>query len=91
MEYARVIGEWETSGRNPIRSVQSKALTVNELLVGYWRFAEGYYRKNGQPTKQLDRIKRSLSPVKALYDQTFANECVANQRHGSVYYQGRLN
>jgi integrase len=36
-------------------------------LAQYAVFAEGYYVKNGQPTKQLERVKRSLRFVKELY------------------------
>ena len=37
---------------------------------GYWQYAENYYRKNGEPTKQLHRIRMALRPVKALYGHT---------------------
>ena len=60
-EYARVIAEWEANSRRPPVPITSAAdLTVNEVMLAYWRFAEGYYRKNGEPTTQLDRVKRSL-------------------------------
>jgi integrase len=72
-EYGRIIAEWEAAGRRLPTSTLAD-LTVNELLLAYWRFAEGYYRKNGKPTKQLDRIKRSLRPVRELYGHTLAKE-----------------
>src|SRR4051794_23803377 len=57
-EYLRVVGEWEASGRRlPREQATGADLSVNELLVGYWRFAEGYYLKNGLPTPQLDRVR----------------------------------
>jgi integrase len=74
IEYARVIAEWEASGNRLPKPALSTDLTLNELMVSYWQFAEGYYHKNGQPTKQLDRIKRALTPVKALYGDTLAKD-----------------
>jgi len=74
MEYARVIAEWEASGRSMPESSLTPDLTVHELMIAYWRFAEGYYRKNGEPTKQLYRVKMSLSPVKTIYGHTPAKD-----------------
>jgi integrase len=73
LEYARVIAEWEANGRRFPQPVVALAdLTVNELVLAYWRYAESYYLKNGEPTSQLDRVKRSLRPVKQLYGDTAA-------------------
>jgi integrase len=64
--YARIIAEWEVAHRQlPLE--RSDALSVNEVLLRYYEFAEGYYQKNGQPTSQLDRVRRSLKFVKDLY------------------------
>jgi integrase len=68
-EYARVIGEWEASGRR-LPAAASEGLSVNELLLAYWQFAESYYRKNGEPTTQLERIRQALRPVRKLYGHT---------------------
>lgn len=71
LEYARVIAEWEAAGRClPKPEVRAADLSVNELILAYWRFAEGYYVKNGQPTSQLERVRLSLQPVKELYGHT---------------------
>src|SRR5262249_37735140 len=31
---------------------------------------EGYYQKNGEPTKQLERVRLALKPVRELYGHT---------------------
>jgi hypothetical protein len=49
-EYTRVLAEWEAAGRALATAGMSASLSVNELLLAYWHFAEGYYRKNGEPT-----------------------------------------
>jgi integrase len=73
-EYGRVIAEWEALRRRPPAQPATRLITVNELLLDYWHFAEGYYRKNGEPTTQLDRVKRSLHPVKDLYGHTLVKD-----------------
>ena len=71
--YARVIGEWEVANRQ-LPPEKSELLSVNEVLLRYHEFAEGYYQKNGQPTSQLDRVRRSLRFVKNLYGLSPATE-----------------
>ncbi len=73
-EYARVLTEWEANGRRLPQRAATGDLTIHELLIGYWRHAEAYYRKNGKPTSQLSRIKLALKPVKALYGHTIAKD-----------------
>src|SRR5260370_15473846 len=70
--YARVIAEWEQTGRSIPCESRNAAYTVNEVLLRYYQHAEGYYLKNGQPSSQLERVRRSLSFVKNLYGQTEA-------------------
>jgi hypothetical protein len=63
-EYTRVISEWEASGhRIPQTETHAADLTINDVLIAYWTFAEGYYRKNDRPTAQLVRIRSSLRPM----------------------------
>jgi hypothetical protein len=45
VEYARVIAEWEALGRRLPTKPEKCAVTVNELLLAYWQFAEGYQRQ----------------------------------------------
>jgi integrase len=74
-EYLRVLTEWEANGRRAPQPASPQAgVSVNELILAYWRFAEGYYLKNGQPTTQLDRVRRSLRPLKELYGHTLASD-----------------
>jgi integrase len=75
MEYARVIAEWETSGRLlPVTSGAPGGLTVNELILAYWKHAEEYYRKNDKPTSQLERLRLALRPVRQLYGHTLVTD-----------------
>lgn len=49
-------------------------LTVTELIARYWRFAKGYYVKDGKPTSETHAIKLALRFVRRLYGNTAASE-----------------
>ena len=69
-EYDRLLGEWMMKGRQaPTKAVRSQVgqMSVNELILAYLQFADGYYRKNGQPTGEYDSIRNSLKPLRRLY------------------------
>ncbi|MCH7752669.1 MAG: hypothetical protein IH898_11015 [Planctomycetes bacterium] len=40
----------------------------------YWEYAQGYYRKNGKPTGEIDCLKSALRPVRELYGSHSARE-----------------
>jgi integrase len=77
-EYRRVLAELEAHGG--IYVVQGTAsptadLTVNEMLLQYWRWAEEHYRDpEGNPTRELENLKDALRPLKRLYGHTPARE-----------------
>ena len=74
VEYARVIAEWEANGRRlPASQAIPANITVNELALAYWKFAESYYgfdRRRGTAFNVRDAIR----VVKALYGHTPAAE-----------------
>src|SRR5262249_54885553 len=49
-------------------------LTVGELILAYFLHAESRYRKNGQPTSQVDLVKLAMGPLRKLYGDTPADE-----------------
>ncbi len=67
IEYDRLTSEWLANGRRLASPDSSEAITITELIAAYWRFAGGYYIKNGQPTKELEAIRDSFRPLKRLY------------------------
>jgi integrase len=72
-EYARVLAEWEAAGRRlPPRGAEPSApdLTVNELILAYWKHVEAYYVKDGRPTSEQDTIRQALRFLKRLYGDT---------------------
>jgi integrase len=71
-EYRRVLAEWQTTGA---RTSAPSGLTVNELLLAYWHFVEGYYRDSeGRPTSEVHCLRAALRPLKELYGDSLATE-----------------
>lgn len=66
--YARLLAEWQAGGRHLASRAPDK--TVDEVLAPYLLHAQAYYVKHGQPTTQLDRVKRALVEVRRLYGST---------------------
>jgi hypothetical protein len=52
--------------------VKNSELSVNELILAYWRFAEAYYVKDGGPTSEQDVIRFALRFVKERYGHDLA-------------------
>jgi integrase len=63
-----LIAQWLASNRQIIEP--SEDTTVVELIAAYWRFAQSYYVKNGEPTTELDGIKAACRWLKRLYGRT---------------------
>jgi integrase len=75
-EYARVIAEWEASGRHLPQTVAVVAdLTINEVAARFWQHAEKHYRHlDGTITNELNDFKYSLRPLKNFYGHTVAKD-----------------
>jgi integrase len=72
-EYARVIAEWEANGRRLPSAGGARApdISINELLLSYVQFCEGYYRHpDGTATSEADNIRLALRPLRQLYGHT---------------------
>ena len=70
--YARAIAEWASGGGHlPVTPAE---ITIAELAARYWTHAEGYYRKQGEPTSELSWIKEALRDLLALYKDTLATD-----------------
>ena len=72
-EYDRLIGEWLANQRYSPQA-EAAVLTVTELLARYWKYAKGYYRKDGQPTNEISALKTALRPVRELYGKQNAQD-----------------
>lgn len=78
-KYARLIAEWRQSRDRAIPAAASNSsagfdLSVNELILAYWRHVETYYVKDGRPTSEQDNIRQALRFLRRLYGHTPARE-----------------
>src|SRR6516165_329993 len=75
-EYDRLIGEWLIGGRQAPRRNQPPSLSVSQLILRYWQFAEQHYRDphDGTPSRELDNLKDALRPLRKLYGHTPASD-----------------
>jgi hypothetical protein len=73
VEYTLVIAEWEAGGRGRPPTALTADLTVNELILGFWKHAEQHYRHpDGAPTSELTEYRYSLKPIREMYGHTAA-------------------
>lgn len=83
-KYARLIAEWR-AGQPALSSPLSKqaptrgfaapdSITVNELILAFWRHAQSYYLKNGKLTKEASNIREALRLVRKLYGSSPGGE-----------------
>jgi integrase len=74
-EYDRLVGAWLAHGRrNPPAPDRSPGLTVNDLILRYWKFAQGHYCRDGIPSRELDNIRDAIRHVRPLYGRSPAAE-----------------
>lgn len=73
--YHRRIAEWLATGQHrtptPSSTVATVDLSVNELILAFWRHAQQHYRApDGTPTREVDNLQDALRPVRKLYGRT---------------------
>jgi integrase len=77
-EYARILADLAANQertRPKARGVALADITINEVLLAFWRHAEQHYRStDGTPTGELDNLRDALRPLKALYGHTPARD-----------------
>ena len=72
LEYDRIVGEWIQNGRRPVRG-STCDLAVVEIINAYRKFADAYYVKNGQRTREAEIITHTLTYfIQPLYGRTLA-------------------
>ena len=75
--YRRLIAEWLSNGqRSPDTQPgpNGDGILIDELILPYWRFTQGYYRKNGELTGETDNIRAALRPLRRIYGSTPAKD-----------------
>lgn len=67
--YDRLIAAFLAAGRRSPASDQmpEEEITVVEVLAAYWKFCQGYYRKDGKQTSEVEAMKVIIRDVKAEF------------------------
>ena len=77
--YDREIAEWLARGRAPdatrrmgkTEDSARSGVSVNELLVAFWRYAENHYRRpDGTPTNEISEYRQTFLVVREFYGLT---------------------
>jgi hypothetical protein len=66
-EYDRLLAEWIANGRQLPQAIQTRTLTINQLLAAYLQFAKQYYSLGTPPCKEYIAMKYAAKPLRALY------------------------
>lgn len=75
--YHRKVAEWlaqSTVDRVTQSSSQAVALSINEVMLAYWRHAETYYVKNGRPTDEQHCLRSAFRLLRRLYGTSPATD-----------------
>jgi integrase len=81
--YLRALAEWEAAGRRPtdVPATEVAAgpsgpvdVTINELLLEYLKYVNGYYVKNGQPTSEVGNIRLAIRPLRQHFGDVAARD-----------------
>ncbi|PHQ34324.1 tyrosine-type recombinase/integrase [Rhodopirellula bahusiensis] len=74
VEYDRLVAEWLTNGRRLANRTDETEITVVEVLAAFWKFAQGWYVKNGEPTNEVEAYRLVIRDIKRLYGNAPATE-----------------
>jgi integrase len=76
-KYSRLLGEiWSPpAGVTQVPLNDEDPLTVTEIVVAYWEYAQTYYRRaDGSPTCEISNIQQAVRPLTELYGDTPAKD-----------------
>jgi integrase len=70
-EYARIVGELAVTPVIDAVVNKSTGITVNEILIGFWRYAETYY---GKESSERETYRLVIRTVRESYGSTIASD-----------------
>ncbi|MCA9312359.1 MAG: site-specific integrase [Phycisphaerales bacterium] len=73
--YEREVAEWLANGRRHSMPDDAEGgMSVNELVLAYWRHVEVYYVKGGAPSSEQCLIRSALRRFRGLYGDMVVGE-----------------
>ena len=77
-EYSRILAELSAEGGSsasfPANPSGNSPISVNETILGYWRYAKSHYVKDNAPTREIEGIQLALRPLREIYGTAPAAE-----------------
>jgi integrase len=71
--YEQVVAEWLACNRQPepeqAAGSSGTGISVSELILRYYTFAQSYYPADGDTTSEVRSIREALRPVRRLYGE----------------------
>jgi len=62
-----LIARWLANGRKLPEEMRPTVFRVEDLVAQFWTHAQEYYRKNGEPTGEISKIRDSVRPLLQLF------------------------
>lgn len=72
--YDKLLATWLANGRVMPSEGPQDGYWVRDLVADYLVFASSYYRKNGEPTKEIVNIRYAVKPLLGLFGDEAAAE-----------------
>ncbi len=73
-QYDVLVAQWLANDRLLPEQQSKRKIAVAELLVSYWKFARGFYVKNGKPTGEIPSLKSALRTFKESYGSVLVED-----------------
>lgn len=74
--YARLITLWRSKAAEPplasLPSAKNHCVSINAIILQYLIYADGYYRKHGKPTGEMNNIRAALGSLKKMFGRAAA-------------------
>jgi hypothetical protein len=98
-KYHRLVADWHackplfeaTKPATDEAVTDSISPSVNDLILAYVQFALSYYRRNGEPSSEVEGIRYSLRPLRQLYGlsaaEAFGPKCLKAIRQHMISVQ----
>ena len=75
-KYYQLLADWAGNCPTPppSRTPDQVDWTINQLIASYWRFAQTWYVKDGQPTDAIYGVKGALRVLREMYGLTLVRD-----------------
>jgi len=88
-EYARILAEWEATGRRAVGKATGSDPTIHELSLRFWLYVKDHYRRpDGTPTSEVNEFRQTIRNLTELYGHMAAARVDQNLARGCEFGLG---